>query len=592
MVLTVASILCGISAASYLAAQFAPRRNSFHQTTVAASALQVKLSEFQTNGGHSVAQSSHSMVASRTPLLSAPTNPPRASAPATLLKVPAATEQTDRKSGVMTAHREHVETTSAERSVSSSESEGHSVPHFYAPVTVNPVFVNIDNAGIIREISRVHERLDLLSAEAQAAKSAAALDEAVVTAPVQHSEAQPHENSSQKRVHDEQTNDTSPRNHTEPDCPLLLVTEPQPSPETRPVPTVLPTTPQSPTTPLVPPSIPVAEVEFAVPTAPLRVTLLPISVSASDPAAAVAVAPPSASVPEPMPEIQFEMTPRHPVPDIPIFERPATEPEAVEPEAFEPEDMQFEELKFEAVTVEDLKFEDLKFEAVEADALEPEAVEPDALEPDALEPEDLTPDAVKFEDLKFEDLKLDAVQPEAVQPEAVQPEAVEPEAVEPEAVEPASLPVIEFSTEVFAIPEPSNILGKAPPNDVPFLPIPASDFLEPIAFNAPPVPVQWPVLPGVTTLAVPSSQSAKRTTDPPFMNSGSRRVPAPPAQVANEPIGAMRRVSHTSRSSGKHTNQSDGKKSTVAKQAGNPTYRIQAITPSQAFHRIKSALSH
>ena len=103
MVLTVASILCGISAASYLAAQFAPRRNSFHQTTVAASALQVKLSEFQTNGGHSVAQSSHSMVASRTPLLSAPTNPPRASAPATLLKVPAATEQTDHKSRVMTA---------------------------------------------------------------------------------------------------------------------------------------------------------------------------------------------------------------------------------------------------------------------------------------------------------------------------------------------------------------------------------------------------------------------------------------------------------------------------------------------------------
>ncbi len=104
MVLTVACILCGLTAAPYLVSQLAPRAHAVDQSAVAANALQVSLSEFQT--------------------------------------------------------------TSLERSVSPLKSAWHSVPHFYAPVTVHPVTVNIDNAGIIREISRVHQRLDSLGAEA------------------------------------------------------------------------------------------------------------------------------------------------------------------------------------------------------------------------------------------------------------------------------------------------------------------------------------------------------------------------------------------------------------------------------------------
>ena len=103
-VLTVACILCGLIAVSYLVSQLTPRPDVVDQSAVAANALQVSLSEFQT--------------------------------------------------------------TSLERSVSPSVADGHSVPHYYAPVTVHPVTVNIDNAGIIREISRMHQRLDSLGAEA------------------------------------------------------------------------------------------------------------------------------------------------------------------------------------------------------------------------------------------------------------------------------------------------------------------------------------------------------------------------------------------------------------------------------------------
>ncbi len=163
-VLTVACILSGLTAAPYLMSQLTPHPNVVDQITVAANALQVNLAEFQTNGGHSVAQIPLQGVTSRAPHFNTPA---KASESATLLRIPTVAEQTGSKNKVMTARREFIQTTSVERSVSPSESDGHSVPHFYAPVTVHPVTVNIDNAGIIREISRVHQRLDSLCAEAK-----------------------------------------------------------------------------------------------------------------------------------------------------------------------------------------------------------------------------------------------------------------------------------------------------------------------------------------------------------------------------------------------------------------------------------------
>ncbi|MBC7966805.1 MAG: hypothetical protein H7Z17_12880 [Fuerstia sp.] len=493
MVLTVACIICGIAAASYLVPRFIPLRNSVEQTKVAASALQVNLSEFHPDEGevNSVAASHQPLVASRRPLLPASNPPATASGSATLLKTPTAIQQTDRRSESMSSSHDTVQTTSVQRNASPWASEGHSVPQFYAPVTVHPVTVNIDNAGIIREISRVHERLDSLSAEARsAARSGATLHEAAATAPVHNTDAPATESSSQYKVHNEQTKQTSARHQPETDHPLVTAIESQPAPKPKPVPTRLPTTP-----PQLASLSPVAEVTFEVPTDPQLVT--PPSIPVSDPAPTVAVTPPPVPVaaPEPLPE-RFEMTPRQPVPEIPTLEPPAFEPPNFEPPALKPE-----------------------------------------------------------------------------------PEL------------PGSLPATEFSTEFFPVPEPTGALEATPETEESLLSIPVSDFVEPMAYIAPAIPVQQPVWPDVATLADPQSPSAKRTTDPPFMNGRSERVSAPQTQIANEPTGAVQRVSHTTQAADKHTTPCNCKNCAATRQPKNPAYRIRAVTPSQTLNRIRSALS-
>ncbi len=494
MVLTVACIICGITAASYLVPRFMPHRNSVEQTKVAASALQVSLSEFQTNEGgvHSVAASHQPVVAPGRPLFPASNPNATASASATLLKTPSAIQQTDRRSASKSSSRDAVQTTLIQRSASPWASEGHSVPQFYAPVTVHPVTVNIDNAGIIREISRVHERLDSLSAEARsAAHSGTTLHEAAATVPVQDADAPATESSSQYKVHDEQTNQTSARQQAVTDRPLATATESQLVSKPKPLPTRLPTTPPQ----LASPS-PVAEATFEIPNAPFLVTPPAIPVSNPELTVAVTPSPVPVAVPESLPEIQFEMTPRQPVPEIPTLEPPA---------------------------------------------FEPPVLELPVLEPDA---------------------EL-----------------------------PGSLPTIEFSTELFPVPEPADALETTPEAEESFLTIPATEFVEPLACIAPAMSVQQPEWPEIATLANPNSPSAKRTTDPPFMNGRRERVPAPPTQTVNEPTGAVQRVSHTTQVAEKHATPCDCKNCAATRQVKNPTYRIRAITPSQALNRIKSALS-
>ncbi len=57
----------------------------------------------------------------------------------------------------------YVETTSLDRAVTRLDTRGQSMPQFYAPVTVHPVTVNVDNSGIMLELARVSERLDSLA---------------------------------------------------------------------------------------------------------------------------------------------------------------------------------------------------------------------------------------------------------------------------------------------------------------------------------------------------------------------------------------------------------------------------------------------
>ena len=316
-----------------------------------------------------------------------------------------------------------------------------------------------------------------------------------------------------------------------------------------------------------------------------------------------------------------------PVAGIPGFKPAATELEAFKPETFNPEPVALEAAAFEAVKPQAVAFEDSEFGATATEEVKPQAVAFDEVafkdaEFGATATKEVKPQAVAFDEVAFKDAEFGDTATEEMKPQAValaavapvavafedaefragefgaaEPEAVTPEVAAPEVAESSSPLSIEFSTEAFAMPESKDALSITVENNVQFLAIPDSDFFEPITHIAPPVPVQIPVLPGVATLAVPSSQSSKRTTDPPFMNGRSQRVPPPPEQVANEPtatrkIGTMHPVSRTTLASGKHTNQSDREEFTGAKQTGIPTHRLQAVSPSQAFRRIRSALSH
>lgn len=289
-----------------------------------------------------------------------------------------------------------------------------------------------------------------------------------------------------------------------------------------------------------------------------------------------------------------------------------TEPEAEASEALELEAVVFEAVKpdavaFDAAAPEASAFKFVEPKAVAFDSGEPEVASPEAVVFDSVEPDAVEPDAAAFDDVEPENAAFEAAAFDAVEPEAAAPIAAAPEAVELDAADSASPLSIEFSDKAFANQESNDALNITAQIDDQFHANPVSQFIDPVAQVAPsvpvPVPVQLPAWPDVSTLAVPSSQSAKRTTDPPFMNGRSQRVPPPPPQVANEPLGTekigamqpisrMQPVSRATQVSEKHPIQSDCKKCTDAKQAGNPKYGIHSVSPTQALRRIKSALSH
>ena len=108
----------------------------------------------------------------------------------------------------MTTRRDDIHSTSFGRSASQRALQAGSVPQFYAPVTVYPVTVNVDNSDIIREISRVHERLNSLSNEAgSAAHPEAPTPDASAAAPVEHTDVPQMGRKFEYKVHNEPTNE-------------------------------------------------------------------------------------------------------------------------------------------------------------------------------------------------------------------------------------------------------------------------------------------------------------------------------------------------------------------------------------------------
>jgi|GEM_PF-3173747 len=89
--------------------------------------------------------------------------PPRtarqSASPATVAEI----LHTPPRRAIPSSQANYIETTSIDRAVTQSGGRGQSMPQFYAPVTVHPVTVNIDNSGIILELARVSERLDSLA---------------------------------------------------------------------------------------------------------------------------------------------------------------------------------------------------------------------------------------------------------------------------------------------------------------------------------------------------------------------------------------------------------------------------------------------
>ena len=210
MVLAVACVLCGASASPYFLALSSTHMSADEQLSVAADMLRVSLSEFQTSGQKAVAQSHQPTVASRSALFPAISLVPFApvSHSTTASAVGFVTQQPISDRSEMTTRRDDIHSTSFGRSASQRALQAGSVPQFYAPVTVYPVTVNVDNSDIIREISRVHERLNSLSnAAGSAAHPEAPTPDASAAAPVEHTDVPQMGRKFEYKVHNEPTNE-------------------------------------------------------------------------------------------------------------------------------------------------------------------------------------------------------------------------------------------------------------------------------------------------------------------------------------------------------------------------------------------------
>ncbi len=168
MVLTIACVLCGITAAAYCVSRFSPARSADESSDVAVNLQYLNYAEFQKNVRSSHPHSEPSFDATgRSRSIQKHDSWLRKSGPVENSGTSQAPSSRVGESSTSHNGQEFIRSTGFERSSSLPSPPEDAAPHFYAPVTVHPVTVNIDNSAIIREIARLHERLDLVTDSSQ-----------------------------------------------------------------------------------------------------------------------------------------------------------------------------------------------------------------------------------------------------------------------------------------------------------------------------------------------------------------------------------------------------------------------------------------
>jgi len=534
MLLTVACLVCGISAVVFVLPRYMQRTKSVDHAT-AAGELQLNLAEFHANQPNSAPE--QDQPPTRRTLLPASSAIPQKTNIG--INVASATHSESHRMGavgaVRTASSNFMESTVVERHAHQWTSRGDSVPQLYAPVTVHPVTVNIDNTGIIREISRVNERLDSLAAEKsrfekdvlariEDANSGSARTAGPATVVEVHSPVPQHDvvsqSKGQSRV-EPAPESTSTRVGTkvyaEADSTDALLPVDKPRSNTR-----------QRTVERLKIAEPPVKVPHALVTAPeLEPVAVPEPVSVPEPVAVpehVSVPEPAVEPPvdfhseapvQPTPEIEFEVEPKTQVPDVPLLESPPAESEATEPQ-----------------TVPEFEF---------STELLP-----------APSPGPVTPEFASVIEFKAEPVSVD----ESLSPfDAIA--VAEPVPV----AEPGSQSVSEF--------------GIATETEH------ASTDMKTVA----PQTAEFPVLPDLTS---PGLQWAKRTTDPPFRNGVIASRSAPPAASANKAPSKVQRVSKTVEASKEPEKPSNPTCRDCGKPRSRSDHKIKAVTPPSPIQRLRS----
>ncbi|MCA9009717.1 MAG: hypothetical protein KDB01_08225 [Planctomycetaceae bacterium] len=164
MVLTIACVLCGITAGAYCVSRFTLARTADDSSELAVNLQYLNFVEFQQDVRSSHPHGERGFdVAPRSQSLPEHDSRLRKSGSIENSETQrAVSSRVGDGSASQTGETLFRSTGFARSSIPSSPPED-AVPHFYAPVTVHPVTVNIDNSAIIREIARLHERLDAVT---------------------------------------------------------------------------------------------------------------------------------------------------------------------------------------------------------------------------------------------------------------------------------------------------------------------------------------------------------------------------------------------------------------------------------------------
>ena len=182
----------------------------------------------------------------------------------------------------------------------------------------------------------------------------------------------------------------------------------------------------------------------------------------------------------------------------------------------------------------------------------------------------------------------------------------DPATSQPETELPMIVPAVEFSTELMPVPEPVPNPESAVPQDVlvEFMPAPPTATRERTVHCAPVNQVRHSESPIGVDHLTSCYETAKRTTNPPFMNEARHKI-LPSAELATpEPPAQVTQLSYQVPMKGLEKSQSKGSLSEVSTQEVTrpncrncnvrgrtaPEYRIKAVTPPPTLKRLTSLI--